>query len=74
MVLEDVFNLLRERLKAEPLVYDYQVNNWRPGGGTKQKKLRTNLEGANYMFGGDSLLRILFTDLVCFRGDEMYEF
>jgi len=32
------------------------------------------LESANYMFGGDSLLRILFTDLVCFRGNKMYEF
>jgi hypothetical protein len=49
---------------------------WRPGGKGEpnKKKMRANLEGANYMFGCDGLLRILFTDLVRFRGNEMYEF
>ena len=77
MVLEDVLNLLCECLKAEPLVYDHQIQQsdcQLAPRGEPNKKTGTNLEGANYMFGGDSLLRILFTDLVCFRGDEMYKF
>jgi hypothetical protein len=45
------------------------------GGGPNKKINRVaNLEGANYMFWCDGLLRILFTDLVRFRGNEMYEF
>ena len=36
--------------------------------------MKTHLERANYMLGGDSFLRVLLTDLVRLGRNEMYEF
>ena len=58
-------------------IHSPKVNNWTANWRQKGKpkiKSRADLEGANYMLGGDSLLRILLTDLVCFGRNEMYEF
>jgi hypothetical protein len=40
----------------------------------KDRKGKAHLERANYMLGGDSLLRVLLTDLVRLGRNEMYEF
>ncbi len=69
MVFQNVFDLLRERFEAKPLVVrSPQVNNLRIS------KNGTDLEGANDMFRCDGFLRVLLAYLIRLGRNEVNEF
>lgn len=69
MVFQNVFNLLRERFEAKPLVMRVSTFTGIPIG-----VRRTDLEGTNDMFGRDGFLRVLLANLIRFGRNEVDEF
>lgn len=67
VILQNVFDLLRERLEAKPL-RSSRVNDlrWHDKG--------TDLEGANDMFRRDGFLRVLLAYLIRLGRNEVDEF